>query len=239
MDKHGTFVKKPGYILLMRQKLKQIQFTLFILLFVVSGTFADFQSTLTPHTTSLAFEGTLTSDTAMFNITNVSGENVDNFFVTAHTDYEISYLEVFIDGTQQTIQTESEFGTVYSNKITSHWIIPQFSSEAVFIFHTLNATNQEYTFCGSKSFPFFADVYSTATPCCNNIRGNINGDASDLIDIGDLVYFVDYSFGTPAGPAPVCFDEADVNADGGLDISDIVYLVNFMFSSGPQPQPCQ
>ncbi len=76
--------------------------------------------------------------------------------------------------------------------------------------------------------------------CCIGIRGNINGDKSEQIDISDLVYVVQYSFGTPSGPTPPCPNETDVDNSGGLDISDIVYLVSFMFGSpsGPAPVNC-
>ena len=58
------------------------------------------------------------------------------------------------------------------------------------------------------------------------------------IDIGDLVYLVDYMF--TFGPAPECIEEADINSDGSelIDIGDLVYLVDFMFTFGPAPGPC-
>lgn len=87
----------------------------------------------------------------------------------------------------------------------------------------------------------FSPVYTFTTfspPCCTGIRGNVNGDVLDEIDISDLVYFVDYAFGSPSGPPPPCFEEADVDASLSLDIADIVYLVTYMFGSGPAPLPC-
>ncbi|KAA3633335.1 MAG: hypothetical protein DWP97_09390, partial [Calditrichaeota bacterium] len=72
--------------------------------------------------------------------------------------------------------------------------------------------------------------------CCTGIRGNVDNDPGDLIDIADLVYLVAYSFG--GGPAPVCIEEADVDASGGLDIGDIVYIVSYSFGGGPAPLAC-
>ncbi|KAA3633580.1 MAG: PKD domain-containing protein [Calditrichaeota bacterium] len=76
--------------------------------------------------------------------------------------------------------------------------------------------------------------------CCIGIRGNVDNDPSDQINIADLVYFVDYSFGSPSGPVPACFEEADVDSSTTLDIGDIVYLVNYSFGSpsGPAPLSC-
>ncbi len=72
--------------------------------------------------------------------------------------------------------------------------------------------------------------------CCVGIRGNVDGDAGNSIDIADVIYLVDYSFGS--GPAPACAEEADVNADGGIDVTDLIYLVDYSFGSGPAPLAC-
>ncbi|MFQ5452990.1 MAG: putative Ig domain-containing protein [Candidatus Zixiibacteriota bacterium] len=80
-------------------------------------------------------------------------------------------------------------------------------------------------------------IESGINECCIGIRGNINGDPNDDIDIADLVYFVDYSFSSPPGPEPPCPKEADVDGGGGVDIGDIVYMVDYMFSAPPGPAP--
>ena len=72
--------------------------------------------------------------------------------------------------------------------------------------------------------------------CIPPIRGNVDYDPGDAIDISDLVYLVDYMFS--GGPPPVCVDEADMNADGAIDISDLVWLVDYMFTGGPAPLDC-
>ena len=84
--------------------------------------------------------------------------------------------------------------------------------------------------------PAFASGQVAVSGCCVGIRGNIDGDVNNTIDIGDLVYFVEYSFS--GGPAPVCMDEADVNGDGSIDVGDLVYLVEYSFSNGPDPVSC-
>ncbi|KAA3633322.1 MAG: PKD domain-containing protein, partial [Calditrichaeota bacterium] len=76
--------------------------------------------------------------------------------------------------------------------------------------------------------------------CCINIRGNADGDINDEINIADLVFMVDYSFGSPQGPEPTCIEEADVDASNELNIADIVYLVDYSFGApaGPAPLSC-
>ena len=76
--------------------------------------------------------------------------------------------------------------------------------------------------------------------CCIGVTGNINGDVDDLLDISDRLYMVDYFFEDPAGPAPVCWEEADVDGSGSVDISDLLYLVDYFFAEpgGPPPLIC-
>lgn len=76
-------------------------------------------------------------------------------------------------------------------------------------------------------------------PCCYFISGNIDYSPDDVLDISDQIWLVDFMFGTPTGPAPVCFDEANVDGIGVvIDIADLVYLVDFMWTGGPAPVSC-
>jgi len=72
--------------------------------------------------------------------------------------------------------------------------------------------------------------------CLPPLRGNVDYDPADVIDISDLVYTVDYMF--VGGPEPDCFPEADIDGTGIHDISDLVDLVDYMFNGGPPPYPC-
>jgi len=72
--------------------------------------------------------------------------------------------------------------------------------------------------------------------CCVGIRGNVDNDPEDAIDIGDLVWLVDFMF--TEGPPPACLTEADMDASGELDISDLVYLIDYMFNGGALPADC-
>ena len=78
--------------------------------------------------------------------------------------------------------------------------------------------------------------------CCIGIRGNLNNDDEEKVNISDITYLVDYLFGSPNGPSPACPAEGNVNGDpeGKINISDLTYLVDYLFDSpsGPEPQPC-
>ncbi len=94
------------------------------------------------------------------------------------------------------------------------------------------ASGWSFLYCGG----FFGDEFCNVTCCLPPIRGNVDYDLGDAIDISDLVYLVDYMF--TGGPEPPCFEEADMNGDSAIDISDLVYLVDFMFTGGPAPLDC-
>jgi len=78
----------------------------------------------------------------------------------------------------------------------------------------------------------------TASGCCINDRGNVDGDPGDRINIEDLVYLVRFMF--QGGDDPVCWEEADIDGMGlpVPDISDLVFLVAFMFQQGAPPPSC-
>ncbi len=72
--------------------------------------------------------------------------------------------------------------------------------------------------------------------CCVGIRGNINDDPQDKIDISDMTYLITYFFS--GGPQPPCLEEADVNTDDVINIADMTFLVTYLFSGGPAPASC-
>ncbi len=83
---------------------------------------------------------------------------------------------------------------------------------------------------------WYADHIASDCLCCEGLRGNIDHDPADGIDISDLVYMVNYMF--TGGSQPPCLEEADVNGDATIDIADLVYLVDFMFNEGSPPVAC-
>jgi predicted outer membrane repeat protein len=72
--------------------------------------------------------------------------------------------------------------------------------------------------------------------CCLNIRGNIDWDLGDAVNVADVTYLVDYLF--RSGPEPPCPEEGDVDGSGTINIADVTYLVDYLFRSGNPPLPC-
>ena len=66
------------------------------------------------------------------------------------------------------------------------------------------------------------------------------GDATNdgTIDVGDVVYLINYLFRNGPEPIPILFT-GDANCDNLVDVGDVVYLINYLFRAGPLPcDPC-
>lgn len=77
---------------------------------------------------------------------------------------------------------------------------------------------------------------------CSGIRGNVDADPYDKVNISDFQYLIHYLFGIPRGPKPVCPLEANVNGDPdeAVTVADVTYLANYLFGipNGPMPPRC-
>jgi len=60
-----------------------------------------------------------------------------------------------------------------------------------------------------------------------------DANATEAVDIDDVVYLIAYIF--QGGPSPNPVDSGDSNCSGNVDIDDVVYLINYIFASGPVP----
>ena len=154
-------------------------------------------------------------------------------------DMEINFkvLSVAFTGnlSVQFDQADSSSVTVMVND-TGEYVIPvgavQAPVDGIITFGTSSGVAFEWDCWSLRS-----RVPTWAGCCVPPMRGDVDGDGAVLIDISDLVYLVDYMF--TGGPVADCFEEADVDASGGiLDIADLVYLVDYMFTGGPAPLPC-
>ena len=61
--------------------------------------------------------------------------------------------------------------------------------------------------------------------------GDCTKDA--VIDLGDVVYLINYLFKGGAPPDPLC--QGDANCNGDRDIGDVVLLINFLYKGGFAP----
>ena len=59
-------------------------------------------------------------------------------------------------------------------------------------------------------------------------------DVSGSINIGDVVYLINYIFANGPEPQPFLLN-GDVDCSGDVNIGDVVYLINYIFGGGPTP----
>jgi photosystem II stability/assembly factor-like uncharacterized protein len=63
------------------------------------------------------------------------------------------------------------------------------------------------------------------------IFGDVSKDG--LIDLGDVVYLVNYLY--RSGPVPEPLQAGDANCDGMVELGDVIYLINYLFKGGLPP----
>lgn len=73
---------------------------------------------------------------------------------------------------------------------------------------------------------------------CVGIRGNVNGDAAEQVDISDLIDLVDYLF-ISNDPSVLCWNEANVDVNSQLDIADLINLNGLLFGGLEPFPPCE
>jgi len=126
---------------------------------------------------------------------------------------------------------------------TSHYLQPDTGSMLTLIFDVSSSATPGAvlvidTMTVNDLAPNFSTIYGDFHPVF--IPGKIvilscghgDVDCSGEINIGDMVYLVDFMFNS--GPAPDPYG-GDVDGDGDIDVADLVYLVDYFFNSGPPP----
>lgn len=97
--------------------------------------------------------------------------------------------------------------------------------------------NQNYTwnhyseYWNSFGYNLYGDPSLVREGISTFTCGDCNGDGT--IDIGDVVYLINYLYKN--GPAPDPVETGDVNFDQTVDLGDVVHLVNYLFKGGPPP----
>ena len=77
--------------------------------------------------------------------------------------------------------------------------------------------------------------------CCLDLTGNVDGDPSGLVDIGDLTALISYLY-IPPNPSPGCPGEANIDGDGEnlIDIGDLTALISYLYiPPNPAPAGCE
>ncbi len=143
------------------------------------------------------------------------------------TGVEYDFSSTTTDPEEDTIFFRFDWG----DGTCSDWLGPCASGD------TCLASN---TWSGAGSFPVKVKAkdihqhesdWSSALEIGIFARGDCNGDG--LIDLGDVVYLLNYLFKSGLPPDPI--ETGDANRDQTIDLGDVVYLLNYLFKAGPPP----
>ncbi|UCC43857.1 MAG: PKD domain-containing protein [Candidatus Zixiibacteriota bacterium] len=74
-------------------------------------------------------------------------------------------------------------------------------------------------------------MHTIYSGCCIDMRGNVNCDVGEAVDVGDLTRLIQYLFITGASDPLCCEEEANINGslDGVVDIGDLTALIIYLF----------
>jgi len=149
---------------------------------------------------------------------------------------------IMIQNAGQPSQAAIGLGTFSASSATADWT--QFSAPiSYFQAGDPDACQIQIVF-GNDTTPgglfWIDDLEFGAAPggCCVGTSGNVDGDPSDLVDIGDLTALIDYLFITFA--VPECLAEANVDGDlaAVIDIGDLTALIDYLFITFAPPADC-
>jgi len=95
----------------------------------------------------------------------------------------------------------------------------------------INFTGRAVDTAGSADERAYLVVVSPAYVC-----GDANGD--EAVNLLDVLFIIDYLYGTPQGPTPDPPEAADVNADEAINLLDVLYIIDYLYGTpaGPEPQ---
>jgi len=150
------------------------------------------------------------------------------------------------------------FGGVASNNVglepspirqlwaSYHFTLSEWSVDDSIVVDTMTfsiGSSYQFWACGlADLYPFWTGlkvVHDTASCCCINLTGNVDGDPDDICDISDLTFLNNFLFS--GGPPPPCMAEANIDGDPGgiIDIGDMTALIDYLFITYTPPAPCQ
>jgi hypothetical protein len=82
---------------------------------------------------------------------------------------------------------------------------------------------------GGGRLGMYSDIFTIEAGAGTFLRGDANGDGA--IDIGDIVFLVNFIF--KHGPAPDPMESGETNCDDYLDIGDVVNIIYYVYQTWP------
>ena len=129
-----------------------------------SPSFAE-EALIHPDSAQISFDWTADFDTVTILVQNYSFAPVTNLFISDFTDASTTFLSCLLDGVNiGSIPIDSEFGTVYSNKHTTRWLIGDFSDSLTLKYHCPAYNSLLIHFSAGVPFPIFGYMPGIGSP---------------------------------------------------------------------------
>ncbi len=170
----------------------------------------------------------------------------DHYFVTMDSEFTVNYKVTNIgDATAsgvfaKALSTEG-ISIIGDDSISIADINPGDSLSLNFTVSVdhISAPSSEY-----MSFYFDATAYpengigiqnTVLLSALTYICGDVNADGN--VNLIDILYLIDYKYGTPQGNPPIPMNSGDINADGAINLIDILYLIDYLYGTPAGPDP--
>ncbi|UCB53498.1 MAG: right-handed parallel beta-helix repeat-containing protein, partial [Candidatus Zixiibacteriota bacterium] len=167
---------------------------------------------------------------------NTLTDNATGVWIESSSDINEVFHNNFIDNTQSAYDECENFWDDDFPSGGNYWSDFDEPGEGAYDDNGDGIVDSPYDVPGGANqdgYPFTQPWDGTEAPVFCGDAG-----ADGVIDIGDIVYLVNYLF--KAGPAPrpaACV--GDVVKDSTVDVGDIVYLMGYLYRGGPPPsQDC-
>jgi len=118
-----------------------------------------------PDSAMISFDWTTYYDTVTVSIINGSSKSVTDLFISDFTDSSTIFMSCLIDGAySDSVIMDSEFGSVYSDKFTTRWIIGSFSNSLILKYCCPQYSDYKICFSAGNPFPVFGVIPAIGAP---------------------------------------------------------------------------
>jgi len=121
-----------------------------------------------PDSALVTFTRELQADTIIVEVISQSADSVVEFYLSDFTTAQTIALECLVDGVlRNSPEIEREFGTVYSNRYTTRWILGNFAQSIRLKYYSANYNSTELSWSAGHPYPIFGTISSGIGPPLN------------------------------------------------------------------------
>ena len=118
-----------------------------------------------PDSARISFDWSTYYDTVTVSIINGSSTTLTDLFISDFTDSSTIIISCLIDGVYvDSIEMDSEFGSVYPDMYTTRWIIESFSDSLILKYFCPSYDEFQVCFSAGNPFPVFGIMPEIGAP---------------------------------------------------------------------------